>query len=83
MVLRIFYLYGYVRWKKTIWWAMENNYLRVYKLFEFAVEWIPAMGNKVEIIFTCITAIADKKIMSVFCVSEVLCSPSQSAVQIK
>ena len=32
---------------------------------------------------TCITAIADKKIISAFCVSEVLHSPSQSAVQIK
>ena len=31
---------------------------------------------------TCITAIADKKII-VFCVFRVFCSPSQSAVQIK
>ena len=30
---------------------------------------------------SCITAIADKKI-SVFCVSEVFCSPPQSAVEI-
>ena len=32
---------------------------------------------------TCITAIADKKIICVFCVSGVLSSPPQSAVQIK
>ena len=32
---------------------------------------------------TCITAIADKKIINVFCASEVLYSPPQSAVQIK
>ena len=32
---------------------------------------------------TCITAIADKKIISLFCVSEVLCSPPQPTVQIK
>ena len=33
--------------------------------------------------FACITAIADKKIISVFCVSGVLCSAPQFAVQIK
>ena len=60
----------------------------MYKIFEFAVEWIPAIRNKAEIIFsskiTCITAIADKKIISVFCVSGVLCCPLQpAAVQIK
>ena len=32
---------------------------------------------------TCITAIADKKIISVFCVTGVLCSPPQSATEIK
>ena len=32
---------------------------------------------------TYITAIADKKIISLFCVSRVLCSPSQSAAQVK
>ena len=106
----------------------------VCKIFEFAVEWIPAIRNKADIIsssnkITCITrggsrtaatskmerfviidngfqlltitpklyildvaavldlplvtAIADKKIVSVFCVSGVLCSPPQSALQIK
>ena len=29
-----------------------NNYLFVYKLFEFAVRWIPAVRNKAEIIFS-------------------------------
>ena len=32
--------------------AIENNYLLVYKLFEFAVERIPAVKNKPEIIFS-------------------------------
>ena len=45
----------------------------MYKLFEFAVEWIPAIKNKAEVSsvqkITCITAMADKKIISVFCVS--------------
>ena len=45
----------------------------MYKLFEFAVEWIPAIRNKAELSsvqkITCITAMADKKIISVFCVS--------------
>ena len=79
-------MYGFVRWTKCIWWATGNNYLFVYKLFGFALEWIPAIRNKTEIIFSSkydITAIADKKIVSAFCVSEVLHSPSQSAVQIK
>ena len=62
-------------------------YLLVYKLFEFAVEWIPAIGNKAELSsvkkITCITAIADNKIMSVFYVSGTLRVPSQSATQIK
>ena len=44
----------------------------MYKLFEFAVEWIPAIKNKAEVSsvqkITCITAMADKKIISVFCV---------------
>ena len=45
----------------------------MYKLFEFAVEWIPAIRNKAELSsvqkITFITAIADKKIISVFYVS--------------
>ena len=32
---------------------------------------------------TCIIAISDKKIISAFCASGVLCSPSLSAIQIK
>ena len=42
----------------------------MYKLFEFAVEWIPAIRNKAELSsvqkITCITAMSDKKIISVF-----------------
>ena len=44
------------------------------KLFEVAVEWIPANRNKAETSvqkITYITAISDKKIISVFCVSGV------------
>ena len=45
----------------------------MYKLFEFAAEWIPAIRNKAELSsvqkITCITSMADKKIISVFCVS--------------
>ena len=56
----------------------------VYKLFEFVVEQIPAIRNKVEIQkITCIIAIADKKIVSVFCVSGIFFSPRQSDVQIE
>ena len=44
----------------------------VYKLYAFAVECIPAVRNKTELSsvqkITCITAIADKKIINVFCV---------------
>ena len=42
--------------------------------FEFAVEWIPEIRYKAELSsvqkITSITAIADKKVISVFCVSE-------------
>ena len=51
---------------------IESYYLLVYKLFEFAGEWIPAIRNKAELFsikkITFFTAIADKKIISVFCV---------------
>ena len=87
MILQIFYLNGFVRWTKCIWWAIENNNLLVYKLFEFAVEWFQQseIKQKLSLVqkITCITAIANKKIISVFCVSGVLCSPPQSAVQIR
>ena len=62
------------------------------KLFEFAVEWISAIKNKVEIIFSSknhlnydkkAMAIADKKTISVFCVSGIVYSPTQSAIQIE
>ena len=52
MMLKTFYLYGFARWTKCIWWAIENNYLLVNKLLEFAVEWIPAIRNKAEINFS-------------------------------
>ena len=52
MMLEMFYLYGFVRWTKCIWWAIENNYLLVYKFFVFAVEWIPVIRNKADIIFS-------------------------------
>ena len=52
MILKMFYLYRFVRWTKCTWLFIENNYLLVYKLFEFAVEWIPAIRNKAEIIFS-------------------------------
>ena len=44
MMFKMFYLYQFVRW------AIENNYLLVYKLFEFAVERISITRNKTEII---------------------------------
>ena len=63
------------------------SYLLVYKLFELAVEWNPAIRNKTETILISKNhlhaAMAEKKIISVFCVSVVLHFPHQSAVQIK
>ena len=77
MMLKVFYLCGFDRRTKCI-WAIENNYLLVCKLFEFASEWVSTITNKAEIIsvkkITCNTAISDKKIVIVFCVSEALCS---------
>ena len=52
MILKMFYLYGFVRWTECIWCAIENNYLLVYKSLEVTVEGIPAIGNKAEIIFS-------------------------------
>ena len=78
MMLKMFYLYGFVRWTKCIWWTGENNYLLDYMLFEFAVEWIPATRIKQKYSSiqktTCTTTIGDKKIISLFCVSGVLSS---------
>ena len=63
MMLKMFYLCGFVRWTKCIWWAIENNYLLVCKHFEFVIEWIPAIRNKAEVILSSKnhlhTAIAD------------------------
>ena len=63
---------------------IEYNYLLVYELFEFAVEWITTIRNNAEIIFSsknylhyCITCI--------ICITTcwvVLCSPPQSVVSI-
>ena len=51
--------YGFAIWTKSIWLGIDTNYLFVYKLFEFAVEWIRAIRNKAEIVsiqkITCIT----------------------------
>ena len=86
-MLKMFYLHEFVRWTKGIWWAIENNYLLVYKLSEFAVEWIAAIRMKQKLSsvqkITCITAIADKKIGSILCVSRELYSPPQPSVQFK
>ena len=46
MMLKIFYLYGFLRGTKCTWWALENNYWLVYKLFECAVEWINSYNQK-------------------------------------
>ena len=51
IILKRFYLYEIVIWTECIWWALENNYFLVYKLFEFATEWIPTIRNKAGIIF--------------------------------
>ena len=51
-MLKMLYLYGFVRWIKCIWWIIENNYLFFSKLFDFAVEWIPVIRNKAEIVFS-------------------------------
>ena len=87
MMLKMFYLYGFVWWTKRIWWTIENNYLLVYKLFEFAVWWILTIRNKAEIIFSSKNHLHycncwwKNKVYPV-CLG-VLCPPPQSSVQIK
>ena len=51
-MLKKFCPYGFVRWTKCIWCAIENIYLLVYKLFEIVAEGIPAIKNKTVIIFS-------------------------------
>ena len=43
LMFKMFYLYGFFRWTKCIWWAIENNYLLIYKVFEFEVGWVSAV----------------------------------------
>ena len=78
-------MYRFTKWTKCVWWAIENNYLLIYELFEFAVEWLPATERKQKLRsvqkITCITVIADKKI-SLFCVSGALCFLPQPTVEI-
>ena len=70
-----------------IWWAREIitrlliNFLSL-QLNEFLQSEMKQKLSSVENII-CITAIADKKIKSVFCISGVLGSPPHSAVQFK
>ena len=73
MMLRMFFfLYRFVRWTKCIWWAIEsflslqmNEFLQS----EIKQKLFPVLK------FSWIPAVADKKILVVFCVSAVLCSP--------
>ena len=73
MMLRMFFfLYRFVRWTKCIWWAIEsflslqmNEFLQS----EIKQKLFPVLK------FSWIAAVADKKILVVFCVSAVLCSP--------
>ena len=48
---RFVFMYEFVRLTKHIWCTRENNYLLVYKLFEFPVKLISAIRNNVKIIF--------------------------------
>ena len=82
----MFYPYGFVRRTKCICWAIGNNYLIVItflslQLNEFMESDIKQKLSLVQI--TCVTATAHKKIISLFCVSGILRSPPQSAVQVK
>ena len=89
MMLKMFYLCGFVRWTKCIWWAIENS------ICSFISFWVCCWMNFKKWLFknkitnssiqkiTCITAIADTKMISMFCVPEVLHFLPKSAVQIK
>ena len=122
-MFNMFYLYGFVRWTKYIWWAriiiicsfisfwslQLNEFLQweikqklpfptdtgrklnVHKTFRrrpgrllnvlCTLNLHPVSTWSVQKI--CMSAISDKKIISIFCVSGVLCSPTLSAVQVK
>ena len=73
------YQQGFFRWAKCTWWTIKI-YLLVYKLLGLMVEWIPAIRNKVEIIFSsknhshhCNSC--EKKSIAV-CIFAVLCTTS-------
>ena len=38
-MLKMLHLYGFVIWTRYISFVIENNYLPIYKLFEFSVQW--------------------------------------------
>ena len=67
--------------------GIENDYLLFNKLLSLQLNEFPQSEVKQKFSsiqkITYITAIADKKIISVFCVSMVFYSPPQPAVQIK
>ena len=61
----------------------KKNFL-VYKILGVAVEWIPSIRNKAEIIFSSKNNLHYcNSIIRLFCISVVLCSASQSTVQIE
>ena len=65
LMLKIFYLYGFVRWTKCIWSAIENNYLLVYKLLSLQLNEFPQPEIKQKYSvqkIACINAIGDKTI---------------------
>ena len=65
MMLKMFYLYGFVRWTNYIWWAIDNNYICSFisflslQLNEFLQPEIKQTLSSFQKI-TCITAIAEE-----------------------
>ena len=60
----------------------------VYAVLEFAVEWIPGVKKKKQKLSSvqktaCITAIANKEMIIVFCISGVLCRPTSVCCSIE
>ena len=81
MILKIFYLYGFVRWTKCIWWLYNLTICSFINFLSLQLNDILQSEIKQNYLqfkkITFITAIADNKIMCIICICG-YCAPQLS-----